>query len=422
MTPQGVELSLSPTNTDASSCKIFYGNKVEKISNNDFQIPAQSLIFSEIIYPSLTLFANSFQFEGFTLWSVEPQVLNHQQFIENQQFGFDIIEALFFHLSRYEEYHAPNFERDWNDELPAEKHFLVQNRLNHQAVVDQLVHCFLESLGFEMEKKKTTFRLSHDIDVLQKYPDSWASLRAVGSAAWHQKTFHAVKKIIVAWYQTKHRKSKDPYDSFDYLLTNLAIEKVIYFMAGGQTKFDNFYDIEDVETQKIIQRAIESGYRIGLHPSYDCYLREDLFLSEKAKLEAVVGQKIEAVRMHYLRFRFPKTIEIMDKCGIKEDSTMGYQNLFGFRCGTGFAYRLFNFETKKSADFWETPMVIMDGGLLEEAEYDIALAKSILDKFLAQNMFLTRITFNFHNSIFNPARVNCKELKDFYLEILNRVG
>ncbi|MFT6740969.1 MAG: hypothetical protein ACJAVF_002483 [Paraglaciecola sp.] len=422
MSPKGGGIAVNLANEDTRGKVVFYGNLCNQPVRNHYYIPAQSLLFSETIYPSLMLSANSYQWQNFTLWSVERRASEHQQFIDNQIFGFDLIEMLFFHLSRYEEYHAPDIKLDWNDELPSQKHFLVQHRLHHQPVVDHLVYCFWQSLGFEIEQKMTTFRLSHDIDVLQKYPNIQGSLRSLASAVKAKRNVAIIKKIAKSWYHTQQKNAPDPFDTFEWLLTENSIEKVIYFMAGGETRFDNHYQIDGSAAIEIIQDAQQKGYKIGLHPSYNAYLNADLFLAEKEKLEKMTGQEIIHNRMHYLRYSFQKTGEIIEKADIQEDSTMGYQDAIGFRCGTGFAYRLFDFENEKSTAFLELPMVVMDCGLLEEVGYDVKKASQLLTRFLKENQFLTKITFNFHNSIFDPARVDEVAFKEFYLRLIEQIS
>jgi hypothetical protein len=417
--PKKVHVGLNSGDEIGEHLTIFYGNLPNKLNSNQYSIPAQHLVFSETVYPSLMLSANSYQYQNFTLWSVERRASEHNQFIDNQRFGFDLIEMLFFHLSRYEEYHAPDFERNWNDELPTQKHFLVQNRLHYQPVVDQLVYCFWKSLGFDIEKKSTTFRLSHDIDVLQKFPNIQRSIRSLASAVKAHKNVAMAKNVAKAWYQTKQKIIPDPFDTFEWLLTEKPMEKVIYFMAGGETRFDNHYQIDGSAVGAIIQKAQKRGYEIGLHPSYNAYLKLDLLLQEKAKLARVAKQEITCNRMHYLRYSFHKTAKIIEMGGIQEDSTMGYQDAIGFRCGTGFGYHLYDFENEKATKFLEVPMVVMDCGLLSEVGYDVGKASELLTQFLQDNQFLTKITFNFHNSIFDPARVEEKALKSLYLKLLD---
>ena len=422
LTPTDMEWHFNSDIVEKPTCTIFYGENTRMLANHNFQIPRQNLLFSSNIYSSSDLRANGYQYKNYTLWSVEKAIPEFAQFIDNQRFNFDIIEMLFYHISRYEEYHAPASERDWNDELPSNKHFLVKNQLHHQPVVDHLIYCFWKSLGFNPPLKATCFRMTHDIDVLRKYPNIYTSIRAVASAAWHERSVQAVKEVLKSWYETTVSKKTDPYDSFAWLLTEKPVEKVIYFMAGGQTRYDNFYEIDAPETQKIIEKAKAAGYEIGLHPSYNCYLDEQLFLAEKQKLEKVVEQKISHLRMHYLRFRFTKTLQIIEACGMHHDSTMGYNDRMGFRCGTGFAYRLFDFEHRRPGTIWETPMIVMDGGLLNEVNYQVETAKILLEDFLKKNQYLTKITFNFHNSIFNPARVDDRALRAFYLALIGRIS
>ena len=49
-----------------------------------------------------------------------------------------------------------------------------------------------------------------------------------------------------------------------------------------------------------------------------------------------VDQKKFGGRMHYLRIKWPTTLYFWEKAKFAYDSSMGYADLPGFRCGTCF--------------------------------------------------------------------------------------
>lgn len=46
--------------------------------------------------------------------------------------------------------------------------------------------------------------------------------------------------------------------------------------------------------------------------------------------------------MHYLRWGHPTTLQAWNDAGMDYDSTLGYADSPGFRCGTCFEYPAFN--------------------------------------------------------------------------------
>jgi len=118
-----------------------------------------------------------------------------------------------------------------------------------------------------------------------------------------------------------------------------------------------------------------------------------------------------------LHFSFSNTIGILEEIGVKYDSTLGYQDLIGFRCGTGHNYYLYNFHKDRQSKVQEIPLVVMDGPLLMEANYNVDKAEKIIFDFMKQNNKFTKITFNFHNSTFDEVVCDSKKFKNLYFKI-----
>ena len=99
--------------------------------------------------------------------------------------------------------------------------YLVKNNLHSIPVVDLLVLYFYEKVGLIPKKLETTFTISHDVDVLKKYPSFYKFLRGFGNIMLYQvnkfsKLFRHLKSYIRYLSGINH----DPYDSFDWLLIN----------------------------------------------------------------------------------------------------------------------------------------------------------------------------------------------------------
>ncbi|MBK8349317.1 MAG: hypothetical protein IPL08_17520 [Saprospiraceae bacterium] len=76
---------------------------------------------------------------------------------------------------------------------------------------------------------------------------------------------------------------------------------------------------------------------------------------------------------------------------------------------------MYNFELEKPYNFIEIPLVVMDMAIIHQVGWDADLFKKHLDAFLLKNNHFTQITFNFHNSTFDPVFVDAVKLKAFYL-------
>ena len=331
---------------------------------------------------------------------------------------FDIFETIFFHISRYEEWFCADHEKDIHGTMRSTAQYLVKNKLHHIPIVDHLVHYFYSSIGLKPKKLPTTYSLTHDIDVIRKFSTCYKFLLGYGNIMLYQK--NKIRNII---HHTRHflevkaGKRKDTYDTFHWLLVgndNIS-QKVIYFLAGGETKYEGFFNINEPEVKKIMAQAKEKGYRIGLHPSYNSMNNVNIIQKEYQALVGIAKEDIDLSRQHYLRFDPSVTSKVLESAGIKSDSSLGYRDLIGFRCGTGFPYHLYDFENEKAFGCVEVPLIVMDVAGMRECGWDSSLWIKLISEFLSENSHYTNITFNFHNSFFDPVVVNVDMLKKWYL-------
>ncbi len=411
-----VQFVLNPTPSLPINISIAYGPHPRPTT---YLIPQQKLLFSDAVLSNLSLSCRAYEDQNSHIHSVEAKSNPRLQdaFIAANVFGFDLVETLFFHLSRYEEYHCSGFVRDPWDMMWERDQLLVRHGLQQLPVVDQLVLALYRALGFATDDRQTTYSLSHDIDVLEKYRGTKRSLRSF-ARAFLDNGIDGIRKNMTFYAKSKFNSKKDPFNSFFFLLVDSSTidfqDKVLYLMAGGETKHDNYYQVNNPIIEQCIALAEARGYQIGLHGSYNSGFKADLLSKEKQRLEQVLEADVIHNRQHFLRFSFEKTPAILEDAGIAKDSTLGYQRMIGFRCGTGFPYQLYSFVEERPYSFLEQPMVVMDGALLEESSGDLDEAMERLGAFQSQNLLNTHITYNVHNSIFDPVKRDLKKMKKLY--------
>ncbi|MBK9580711.1 MAG: hypothetical protein IPO48_01870 [Saprospiraceae bacterium] len=137
------------------------------------------------------------------------------------------------------------------------------------------------------------------------------------------------------------------------------------------------------------------------------------------KLCEISKENISDFRQHFLRFDIKKTGKIVNELGAKTESSLGFRDRIGFRCGTGFPYRLYSFETESAYNFLEIPLVVMDIAAMREADWNSTVWCDLITSFLEKNKNGTQITFNFHNSFFDPALVDADLIKSWYIKTFN---
>lgn len=282
--------------------------------------------------------------------------------------GVDLFAGAFYMLTRWEE--SIGDYRDQHGRFPASRAQVVKDGFILRPIVDEyveLLHKWLLSFGYTVPADSSTFRVvpTCDVDIpyFWKSKPVWKILG--GRFRTHWNPFQSVKDIR-EYRQVQSGNEKDPYDTFDYLMS-LAERKGLRFqfnfIGGGKTRFEGYYAINAPHIKALMSEIQKRGHTIGLHPSYDAYNDSVMIADEKKAVEKSAGTVITSSRQHYLRFALPETWRRLYVAGIREDSTMGYAADPGFRSGTCKPFPVFDIHARESLDLIERPLIIMDVSL-----------------------------------------------------------
>jgi hypothetical protein len=89
----------------------------------------------------------------------------------------------------------------------------------------------------------------------------------------------------------------------------------------------------------------------------------------------------------------------MNKVGI--DSSLGFTNKEGFRCGTGDIFTVFDIKRRKHMRLKERPLILMDVTLKRAQLYSREEQFDIMKYYISiGKRYNTKITILFHNSSF----------------------
>ncbi len=317
--------------------------------------------------------------------------------------GFDLFGAAFFMLSRMEEYLLD--ERDNHNRFPASASLAFKHNFYKLPVVDiysRFTKACLNKLNPEIPllNRAVAVMPSHDLDHLSKLQN----LRSVAGAV-KRGLFKAASIKHSSHYLKEYLNRKNPFDQITELIKMSEAANSIasfYFLVDGKNKFDTgHFDKYKKKAEKYKNEIINAGHNIGLHPSYETGLNPDLLKEEKLKLEKWLGMDVFDSRQHYLRIKVPETWENLSKVGIKLDSSLGYSEFPGFRCGTSREFNVFDVNQKKMLDLKERPLLAMDTSLINDKSGSMADKFSEIEKIKAQiRENGGNWTFLIHNSNF----------------------
>jgi len=193
------------------------------------------------------------------------------------------------------------------------------------------------------------------------------------------------------------------------------------YESKGKTSYDNRYESNSSFVKELVKKIKSRGHHIGIHPTYDAYNNFEQLKKEKEELETNLETKITFGREHYLRFEVPITWQIWEDNGMKWDSTCGYADREGFRCGTGDEFSVFNILTKEKLKLKERPLLYMDDNRLigERIYEDKVLIDNIMNIINTNKKFNSKNVILFHQNIFSFNEINYLDIYETILREYN---
>lgn len=294
------------------------------------------------------------------------------------------------------------------------------NRFNYsnsksKNAFDPIVSKYLVKDGLEIQypdNKKFAVCLTHDIDDI--YPPIKHMLSSFLYCS-KSMNYRELKPQLI--WKIKGKKYS-PYLNFGEIMSieqKYDAKSSFYFINTPRDPVRFRYDIEEITYE--LANIIDNGCEVGLHGGYYTYNNLENMQEEKSRLEKALSHEIIGYRNHYLRFKVPDTWELLSKAGFKYDTTLGYDDMIGFRNGMCHPFKPFNLNTNNYIDLLEIPLIIMDGALfsyVKSFEEAFEYCKMIIDTVEKNNGVVTLL---WHNSPFSwPIRKNWKLIYEKILQ------
>lgn len=284
---------------------------------------------------------------------------------------FDIFSAVFYLISRYEEY-LP-FQSDKHNRFPAESSILYQHNLLERPIVDEWLIAFaqyLEQFSIIMPQRKFEFLPTYDIDIAWQYRHK-GFLKTIGGLL--QDVFQNNRQAIRTRIQAILGKCQDPFDSFAELdtLHRQAGLHPIYFIlfAAKQSNFDKNILPTHPAMIALVQK-LAAQYKLGIHPSYHTDSIPGKMHQECQLLQSLIQKPIAISRQHYIKMTLPQTYADLLAMGIQTDYSMGYGTHLGFRAGTSRSFLWYRLGVEQTTTLNVVPFCFMD----TTAHYELQLS------------------------------------------------
>lgn len=336
--------------------KINYG--YEPVSNDELLIVNYSLLFEDSIRKQNI---SCFKLNDFPAF-----------FKSEGDYPFDIFSAVFYLLSRYEEY-LPH-KKDMYGRYAHENSLAFKEGFLNLP----LISIWLEDFKNVLKKKFTALTIHHspfafqptyDIDEAFAFKNKELSGIAGGFA---RSLVNGEWSILNERLKVLRGNAKDPYDAYEWMdqlhEKNNLTPLYFFHVATEKGKYDKNISPSHPAMQQLIKQHAEK-YSIGIHPSWASGDDESLLEKEIKVLESATGKKITASRQHYIRFTLPQTFRRLIAAGITDDHSMGYGSINGFRASVASSFYWYDLEKEQQTDLLLHPFCFMEANSFFEQKY-----------------------------------------------------
>lgn len=345
-------------------------------------------------------------------------------FKTDDDIGFDILAAVFYLLSRYEEY-LPH-QKDIYGRYGHENSLAFQNGFLQQP----LINIWLQHLQKKVKEKhllfanhnsQFSFLPTYDIDIAWSYKNkgffrnAGGLMRSMVNGQW---------SMVQERLSVLSNRRTDPHDAYEWLdgLHKKYSLKPIYFFHAGKksTKYDKNISLFNKNFRQLIQ-SLAANNKIGIHPSWRSGDQPLFIRDEKNALEKITSENILASRQHYIRFTLPHTYRQLIQAGITNDYSMGYGSINGFRASITTSFYWYDLEKEEQTPLLIHPFCFMDANAFFEQKLT---PEKALDEMLGyyntiKNVGGQMITI-WHNSFLGTDKMfkGWKEMYEKFIQIV----
>jgi peptidoglycan/xylan/chitin deacetylase (PgdA/CDA1 family) len=260
--------------------------------------------------------------------------------------------------------------------------------------------------------RKFCMPISHDIDLVQKWTvnaviKEGVSILTETPKRHLQYTMKTLKSVASSYFDRK----TDPYWNFSQIISlekKYDMSSTFYFLTRrkhhriNNQKIVGNYGRMHEDVGSMMKEIYDSGFEIALHGSIDGFNDGNILEAERNQIESSLNVICNGIRQHFLLFDKDRTPFEQLKAGFQYDSTVGYRDICGYRCGTGFPYSWFNLFVNGKDNFLEIPLVVMDSSLVLEKRGDSNGCRERLFDLLRQGLKQEScITLLWHNTSFS---------------------
>jgi hypothetical protein len=315
---------------------------------------------------------------------------------------FDLLAAVFYLVTRYEEY-LPH-KKDMYGRYAHENSLAFQEGFLQAPLVNIWLEDFRKVLSeknaqFSLHTAQFSFIPTYDVDMAWSFRNkgfrrnTGAILKLFFTGKWRNLS----DRISVL--RNKKQDPLDAYEWMDELHQRFKLQPVYFFLVAHQRgKYDKNIDTGNTAFRQLIQ-AIAANYQIALHPSWASGDEHALLAKEKVWLEQLIKHPITSSRQHFIRFELPGTYRRLVAAGITNDYSMGYGSINGFRASIASSYYWYDLKKEEQTQLLIHPFCFMDANSYYEQNFNAEEAsKEMMQYYQAIKQVSGTMITIWHNS------------------------
>ena len=121
---------------------------------------------------------------------------------------------------------------------------------------------------------------------------------------------------------------------------------------------DPWYSLDTEKMQEMFESIRQTNSTIGLHPTYDAWGSSQLLMEQKHYLENQAKCEVVSCRQHWLRFAWDNTWSAQSVAGLKQDTTLMFNDRPGFRASAALLWQPWQLSEPHTINV--LPTVLMD--------------------------------------------------------------
>jgi hypothetical protein len=358
-----------------------------------------------------------------------PSPLIEQKY-NNSVVHYDILGLTYWMLARVEE--IARADLDEHERFPASSSHAYKHGYLDRPVVDEWMHILNQVIKRQWPKvqlceHKYKIIVTCDVDHPFLYTGKVKKVmrRFAGDLIKRRSVIRALKNLVGELCVPLGFWNIDPnFRGLDFIMKQCEEKNITasFFFITYIT--DDNLDADggiNKNVTKLFNLIHKRGHEIGIHPGYNSFnnrekINKTYELLVKTFRKEGINQKKIGSRQHYLRWSTTQTPRILQENNLSFDTTLGYADMAGFRCGTCYQYLMFDALEQKILSLKQKPLIVMDGSVFNEKYMNLDQS-SASEYILRLKGYCKKVDGSFvllwHNSFFGE-----KKYYDLFIKIV----